>query len=419
MPRAILLITCLLSLQPAVAQDNWPEYRGPNSNGISAASGLPLTFSETANVKWKTPIHGRGWSTPVIWGNQIWMTTATADGLKMYVVCVDKPSGKVLLDNLLFSNSEVDPINDVNSYASPSPVIEDGRVYVHFGSYGTACLDTKTFTVKWTRSDLVVRHSVGPGSSPVLFENLLILTMDGTDSQFTTALEKQTGADVWTTKRRFDRQPSSSDFENGHNERRKSFNTPIFVNVNGHVEMISPGAQAVFGYDPRTGKELWRAGHNGYSNSFRTLVADGVAYVDSGYDKADLFAVKLGGTGDVSSTHVLWKTNRNIPFKPSGILLDGLIYIVNDGGILSCLDAKTGEPVWQERIGGHYSASPIAAEGRLYFFSEEGQITVIKPGRKLEILAQNQLNDGFMASPAISGKALFLRTKTHLYRVEK
>jgi outer membrane protein assembly factor BamB len=419
MPLVPLIISLSLCHLISPAQDNWPEYRGPNSNGSSAATGLPLTFSDTQNVKWKTEIHGRGWFTPVIWGDQIWMTTATPDGRKMFILCVDKTAGKVLCDNLLFENANVDPIADINSYASPSAVIEDGRVYAHFGSYGTACIDTKSFSVLWTRRDLIIRHSVGPGSSPILFENLLILTMDGTDEQYTIALNKRTGKEAWKTARRFDRPASDSDLENGHAERRKSFNTPVLNTFNGRTEMISPAASAVYGYDPRNGKELWRAAHGGYSNSFRTLVGDGVAYVDSGYDKADLFAVKLGGTGDISSSHILWKTNKNIPFKPSGVLVDGFLYVVNDGGILSCLDSKTGEQVWLERIGGHFSASPICADGRIYFFSEEGQVTVIKPGRKLEILAKNQLNDGFMASPAISGKAMFLRTKTHLYRVEK
>src|SRR5258706_3728661 len=237
MPFVPLIIGLFLSTLIGPIQDNWPEYRGPNCNGTSAAIGLPLTFSETQNVKWKTEIHGRGWSTPVIWGEQIWMTTATPDGRKMYVVCVEKGSGKVLCDKLLFENANVDPIADINSYASPSAVIEDGRVYAHFGSYGTACLDTKSFNVLWTRRDFIIRHSVGPGSSPILFEGLLILTMDGTDEQYTIALNKLTGKDVWKTSRRFDGPSPSSELENGHAERRKSFNTPVLTNFNGRTEM--------------------------------------------------------------------------------------------------------------------------------------------------------------------------------------
>jgi len=413
----LLSIVFILSIQNPET-GNWPEYRGPSANGHSAAKGLPLSWSENQNVKWKVAIHGKGWSSPVVWGDQIWLTTATPDGREMFVLCIDRNTGKLLLDRKLFENPEPDPINDVNSYASPSPVIEEGRVYVHFGSYGTACFDTKTIKPVWIRRDLPCRHSVGPGSSPVLFRDLLILTMDGIDVQYMTALDKRTGKTIWRTDRGIGASRGTNG-GSGTNEGNKSFNTPAFIEFGGKTQMVSTGAKAVVAYDPATGSELWRAAHGGYSNSSRPLFGNGMVFINTGYDRAELFAVRLGGSGDVTSSNVVWKLTKSVPFKPSALLLDGLYYMVTDGGILTCLEAATGQQVWQERIGGHFSASPVYAEGRIYLFSEEGKTTVIKPGRKLEVLGENVLSDGFMASAAIAGKGFYLRTKTHLYRIEE
>ncbi len=417
MNHFLLSIVFILSIQNPET-GNWPEYRGPSANGHSAAKGLPLSWSENQNVKWKVAIHGKGWSSPVVWGDQIWLTTATPDGREMFVLCIDRNTGKLLLDRKLFENPEPDPINDVNSYASPSPVIEEGRVYVHFGSYGTACFDTKTIKPVWIRRDLPCRHSVGPGSSPVLFRDLLILTMDGIDVQYMTALDKRTGKTIWRTDRGIGASRGTNG-GSGTNEGNKSFNTPAFIEFGGKTQMVSTGAKAVVAYDPATGSELWRAAHGGYSNSSRPLFGNGMVFINTGYDRAELFAVRLGGSGDVTSSNVVWKLTKSVPFKPSALLLDGLYYMVTDGGILTCLEAATGQQVWQERIGGHFSASPVYAEGRIYLFSEEGKTTVIKPGRKLEVLGENVLSDGFMASAAIAGKGFYLRTKTHLYRIEE
>lgn len=401
----------------ALAEDNWPDYRGPKADGHSEAKGLPITFSDTQNVKWKTSIHGRGWSTPIIWGEQIWMTTATPDGKEMFVVCVHRDTGKVLLDRKLFTNAEPDVIHDLNSYASPSPVIEAGRVYVHFGNYGTACLDTKTLQTVWERRDLPCKFSVGPGSSPLLYHNLLILTMDGIDKQYVIALDKKTGKTVWNKTRSVIPHNSASGTE--ENERHKSFNTPALTTLNGKPVLLSPAAQAAYAYDPETGEELWQVRHDGYSGSSRTLVGEGMAFINTGFDRASLLAVRLDGKGDITSSHIAWKVSRAVPFKTSPLLIDGLLYMVNDGDIMTCLDAKTGTEVWQQRLGGQHSASPLYADGRIYCFSEEGKIRVLKPGRAFELLGESTMPDGFMASPAVSGKAFFLRTKTHLYRIEQ
>jgi outer membrane protein assembly factor BamB len=404
----------------AAGADNWPEFRGPTGDGQSAAASLPLTWSETQNVRWKTPLHGRGWSTPVVWGRQVWLTTATEDGRQMYVVCVDRDTGKILLDRELFQNPNPEPLgNDVNSYASPSPTIEDGRVYVHFGSYGTACLDTHTFETLWTRRDLPCRHYRGPSSSPILFENLLLLTFDGAEYQYVAALNKQTGKNVWKT----DRSADWGDLDAngrviGNGDYRKAHSTPLITTINGRPEMVSAGAKAAYGYDPRSGKELWKVAHRGFSASFRPVIGYGMAYIPTGYGHADLLAVRLGGVGNVTHSHVVWRYSRNVPSKPSPLLIGDLLYLLEDSGVVTCLEAKTGTEVWKERIDGHFSASPVCVEGRIYCFSEEGKTTVLKPGRSFKVVAESRLKDGFMASPAIAGSAFFLRTKTHLYRIE-
>jgi outer membrane protein assembly factor BamB len=402
--------------QGSAGADAWPEYRGPSANGHSSAIGLPTQWSETKNVRWKTPIHGKGWSSPVIWGRQVWMTTATPDGKALWVVCVDRETGKILHDRKLFDVGNPAVIHDVNSYASPSPVIEAGRVYVHFGTYGTAAIDTKSFETVWERRDLNCEHSVGPGSSPVLYGGLLILTYDGIDKQFAVALDKKTGKNIW----KVDRATAWND--GGVGERRKAFDTPVIIKVGGKDQLVSLGAQAAFGYDPLTGAEIWRVRHIGYSNSSRALYGEGLLIFSTGFDKSELVAVRLEGDlaakEDITTSNQAWRYTRNVPYKPCSLLIDGLVYLTNDSGMVTCLEAKTGSEVWKERVEGHFSASPVYAGGLVYCFTEEGKTLVFKPGRTWQVVAENTLDGGFMASPAIAGKALFLRTKTHLYRVE-
>jgi len=406
---------------PASAGEGWPEYRGPTHDGVVDATGLPVRWSESQHVRWKTVIHDRGWSSPVVLGEQVWMTTATPDGKRMFAICVDRETGRIAHDKLLFEVESPRPLgNEVNCYASPSPVIEPGRVYVSFGSYGTACLDTRTAEVVWQRRDLPCNHFRGPASSPILFEDLLIMHMDGSDHQYVVALNKKTGKTAWKTDRSTDfddLQPDGQPTREG--DLRKAFNTPLVVRATGRLQLISPGAKAAFAYDARTGKELWTVRYPQHSTASRSLFAAGVAFVSIGYSGPELWAVRADGQGDVTDTHVLWKCKRGAPGKPSPVLVDGRIYMINDRGIASCLDAKTGEQIWQKRIGGNHSASPVWAEGRLYFFSEEGVTTVLKLGEKPKLLAKNKLDDGFMASPAVAGKAFYLRTRTHLYRIER
>lgn len=426
--RGFLPLFVALALSGPPARADWPEFRGPRGDGHVSAPGdkkpigLPLQWSETSNVKWKTAIPHRGWSTPVVMGGQVWLTTATVDGHDFFAIGVDANTGKILFNENVFHSDNPESLGNgasMNCYATPSPVIEPGRVYVHFGSFGTACLDTTTGKVIWKRDDLRCRHYRGPSSSLVLFENLLILTFDGVDLQYHVALDKRTGKTVWQTNRSVawnDEHETSAMVRDG--DWRKAHSTPLIVTAAGKLQMLSAGAKAAYGYDPRTGKELWRVQYTDWSTAPRPLFEKGVAYIVTGLRKKELLAIRTDGQGDVTDTHVAWRLGSRVGKYASPLLVEGLIYTAADESFITCLEAATGQVVWTERIGGKYAASPVYADGRLYFFDQAGTTTVLKPGRTFQVLATNTLANGFMASPAVSGKAFFLRTRTDLYRIE-
>ena len=349
----------------------------------------------------------------MVWERQIWLTTAAADGKQLFALCVDRDSGRIVHDLRLFEVAKPEPIAELNTYASPTPVVEAGRVYVHFGTYGTACLDTLSGKTLWSRRNLHCNHFRGPGSSAFVYKDLLVLNFDGTDVQYVVALDKRTGATVWKTDR-------STDYGNADGDNRKAYSTPIVIDA-GAAQLISCGAYAAEAYVPETGREIWKVCYpGGYSNISRPLYDQGLLFLNTGFSRPEIWAVRPDGHGDISRSHVVWKSKaRNLPAKPSAVLVGDLLFCVNDNGIATCLEAKTGATVWQERIRGFFSASPLASPGRIYFFDQDGKTTVIAPRRKLRVLAANQLDAGFMASPAVSGKALILRTKTHLYRIEQ
>lgn len=394
------------------AGETWPEFRGPTGDGHAACRGLPITWSGTENVAWKTAIPGHGWSSPVIWHQQIWLTTATPDGREMSAVCVDRETGKIIHEIKVFDTSNPEPIAVTNSYASPTPAVEDGRVYLHYGTYGTACLDTATGRTLWTRRDLNCDHHEGPGSSPILFDNLLIVHVDGRDVQYVVALDKLTGRTAWKTNR-------SVDYSQYHPNLRKAFCTPQVIQSGGRLQVISPGPMATIGYDPRTGDELWKVRYRGWSMVARPLFGHGLVFMINDYDRPQLWAVRPDGHGDVTDSHVAWTVDRGMPSQPSFLLVGDLLYLVNNGGIAYAIEARTGAEVWRSRIHGDYSASPVYADGRIYFFARDSVATVIEPGRQFEELAVNHLDGGqMMASPAVAGGALFVRTQAHLYRIE-
>ena len=415
-----------VTLRALATHADWPSMRGPWSDGHVSIPGdtkplgLPLHWSDTENVKWKTEIPFRGWSTPVVMGGQVWLTTATEDGHDFYAIGVDAETGKILFNEKLFHCDKPEPLgNNVNCYGTPSPAIEPGRVYVHFGSYGTACLDTRTAKVLWKRDDLPCRHFRGPASSLILFENLLLVTMDGVDLQYQVALDKQTGATVWKTNRSVvfnDAEGFQGFAKDG--DLRKAHSTPLIADVNGAPQLFIPGAKAAYAYDPRTGRELWQVRYAAWSAAPMPLYEKGLVFFITGSGKTEIWAVRTGGQGDVTDTHVAWKYEPLVAKTASPILVDGLLYMVSDDGAVTCLEAATGQRVWRERIGGKHAASPIYGDGRLYFFNQAGATTVLKPGRTFEPLTTNTLSGGFMASPAVAGKALYLRTKTHLHRIE-
>lgn len=408
-----ILIAFFASLAPASA--NWPDWRGPTGEGHSEATGLPLHWSETQNIVWKTSIHDLGYSSPVVWDNQVWITTATKKGETLYAVCVDLTSGRIIHDVEVFHPERPQRIHRNNSYATPSAVVEKGSVYVHYGSHGTACLDTKTGEVVWRRDDLNCNHLQGPVSSPILYEDLLILSLEGTDVQFVVALDKKTGKNVW----RYDRPREL--YENIEPlYLLKSYHTPLVVEVNGTPQLINNGAMLVTGHEPRTGKELWRVLYRDDNPISRIVSGHGLFFINSGGSPGatHLLAVRQGGVGDVTESHVVWKMTKDVPHESSPVLVGDLLYLLSDRGVLICKQATTGHTVWSERLEGQYGASLLYADNRIYISSKQGKTIVIEPGLTFRVLAVNEL-DGFLgASPAVAGKSLLLRTKTHLYRVQ-
>ena len=410
MKTGFLQTALLLSLAGAVVAAEWPQFRGPDGQGHSEANGLPLTWSETENVRWKTAIPGQGWSSPVISGSQIWLTTATGEGKSMRAVCVELGTGKLLKDVEVFHLETLEPQNGLNSYASPSPVIEAGRLYVHFGTYGTACLSTESGAILWQRRDLKLNHRVGPGSSPALWHDNLIVPCDGMDVDYVIGLNKQTGETVWKTDRAYKdgKRPSLT----------HSSCTPLVIEVNGSPQAVVPGAEGVFAYDPATGKPVWQVAYHGWSIVPRPVCGNGLVYICTGWGDSAIMAIRPEGAGDITAGAVAWKCSKDVPTQSSLLLTGNRLYAVTDEGVANCFDATKGAVLWRERLGGTFSASPLSAEGRVYFFDRKGQTTVVEVGDAFKVLAKNGLESGFMASPAVAENALILRTKTTLYRIQ-
>lgn len=433
-------VACCLLVLASSAQcrsAEWKQFRGPDGQGHADAKDLPLKWSEEENVRWKTAIPGRGWSSPVFEGETVWMTTAVAEALtgealeaaqkeklagnplakqmslvgsvSLRAVSVDVRSGKLLSDVELIKVSNPPAIHSLNSYASPTPVLDGNLLLAHFGELGTACLDTYTGKVLW-KSVLPSAHAVGAGSSPVVYQDLFIVPCDGTDQQYVVALNKRTGKEVWKTNR-----PKMTGLIGDFH---KAYSTPLLVSAAGKDQVIVPGAQWVVSYDPASGRELWRVRHgDGFSNVPRPVVANDLVCVCTGFMQPQLIAIRLDGEGDVTASHVAWKIPKSVPTMPSPVVAGNEIYYVTDQGVATCADARTGDVVWTKRLGGNYSSSPLAAAGRIYFSNREGETRVIRPGKEYEELAVNKLNGEHMASPAVFDDSLLLRTNTHLYRI--
>ncbi len=416
----LILLVGFLATSLSAATLSWPEFRGPTGQGtVSGGSNLPLNWSEDQNVTWKTPIHGRAWSSPVSDGHRIWLTTATTNGMDLSALCVDFKTGKIIHDLKLFHVEKPQYAHPFNTYASPTPVLEGNRVYVTWGSPATACLDAESGKVLWERRDIECNHFRGAGSSPIIYKDLLIMNYDGSDHQFVIALDKNTGKTVWRTNRSLDFKdltPEGKPAADG--DWRKAFSTPLIHDFGQGPILLSHGSKALYGYEPLTGKELWHVEEQKtHSGSGRPVAAHGMVFVSMGHSKSELWAVKPGGSGDVTESHVAWKVKRNVPTRSSAVIVGDRIFMVDDGGIASCLDAKSGDQIWNERIGGTYSAAPIATADRVYFFSEDGKTYVVQASSHFKVLATNPLPDGFMATPAVIQNSFLLRTRTHLYRI--
>ena len=409
--RFFTAAAALLASAASPAAD-WPEFRGPGGQGdASATSKVPIEWDDRKNVRWKTELPGKGHSSPIVWGDQVWVTTASPDGKELSAVGLDRASGAILHNVVMLTPPIVEEIHKKNSHASTTPVIEAGRLFAHFGTYGAAALDTASGKVLWRNTELEIEHQGGPGSSPRLFENLLLVTSDGADRQYVAALDKETGREVWKRNRSA---PYRAD-----RVTHRAFATPLLIEYGGKPQLISPGADQLHAYDPRTGAELWHVRYTGFS-TVPCPVFDGTKiYFCTGFFNPELWAVTPDGTGDVTSTHVAWKYKTGIPETPSPILQGGHVYVVSDKGVATTIDAETGKKIATLRLGGNFSASPIASGGYLYFCSEEGNIRIVQPGTKPRILKNNDLPGSIFASPAAIGSELYLRTDRALYRIEE
>ena len=390
----------------ALAQD-WPQFRGPEGQGHSAVKALPVKWTETSeNVTWRVPIEGLGWSSPVIAGDRLWLTTATEGGKSLRALCLETKTGKTIHNVEVFRLDAAPGIHKKNSHASPTPILDGDRVYVHFGSNGTACLSDKGQIV-WKK---VLKYSPvhGSGGSPALHGDLLVVACDGGDTQSVVALDRKTGEQRWKTAR----EPSSE-------AKKFSFCTPLVIEVGKSAQVVVPAANGVSSYDPATGKPIWHVKYpGGYSVVPRPVYGNGLLFLSTGFDRPTVLAIRADGKGDVTDTHVAWKLERNAPLEPSPLLVGEELYLVSSAGFASCIDAKSMKVHWTERLGGAHSASPLFAAGMIYILSEDGATTVIKPGTTFTKVEKNQVKGRTFASPVPIEGALFLRTETHLLRIE-
>jgi outer membrane protein assembly factor BamB len=413
MHRPLLPTLFLLSILPLAAQD-WPQFRGPQSDGVVRAPGLPTKWSKTENVAWHVELPGKGWSSPVLSGGKLYLTTAVARGTdqnaagprSLRALCLDPATGAMLWNTEVFEESaRTAAIHQKNSHASPTPVVADGRLYVHFGHEGTACLDLSGKKL-WEQRSLKYPPVHGGGASPVLVDGLLVFPCDGADGPFLAALQASDGTVAWRTPR-----------ETGA-KRKFSFCTPTVISWEGKNQIISPFSDAVAAYEPSSGKEIWRVRYEGYSVIAQPTFGNGLIYFTTSYDAPVTYAVRPGGKGDVTSSHVAWTQAKNSPNTPTPVLHGNELYQVADNGIATCLDAKTGEIHWKERTARTTSASPLLAGDTLYILDEFGTTTLLAARTTFKKMGENKLEgERTLATPTPAAGALFIRTETGLYRI--
>jgi outer membrane protein assembly factor BamB len=408
------LFWILVLLCGTAAAADYPQFRGPAGDGHGAATNLPATWNETTNVAWKTPIPGKGWSSPSLYQDRIYLTTAApAEGggtgdLSLRVLCLDAEDGRIRWNEEVFRQTgrTAPKIHNKNSHASPTPLVAGDRIYVHFGHQGTACLEPDG-KVLWRNQKLKYAPVHGNGGSPILVDGLLIFACDGSENPFVVALDAKTGEQKWRFRRP------------GDPVKKFSFSTPTAIDVAGKTQVVIPGSGVVNAIDPATGRQIWRVDYDGYSVIPKPIFGHGLVFMSTGYDSPTVVAIRPDGKGDVTDTHVQWTLERGAPHTPSLLLVGDELYMVSDRGIVTCVDARTGRQHWQERIGNNYSASLVHADGKIFVQSEEGPAVVLKPGKRYEKLADAGFKEPTLASYAVGENALFIRTEKNLYRVQQ
>jgi outer membrane protein assembly factor BamB len=413
--RSVAALLACVCAAPAALGEEWTEFRGPTAQGHSSAKGLPLEWGPDKNVVWKTPVPGLGWSSPVCVQGRIYLTTAVPEGGKekadanrsLRALALDAKDGRLLWNVEVFPQNakEAPKIHGKNSHASPTPVWEAGKLYVHFGHQGTACLDADTGSVLWSTREFAYEPVHGNGGSPILVGDLLVYNADARAKPAVLALDKNTGKLRW----RYERVSDAG--------RKFSFGTPLLIEVNGQKQIVSPGSNLVCGLDPKDGAEIWRVRYQGYSLVPRPVFAHGMLFMATGYDAPEALAIKVDGKGDVTDTHIVWRLAKGAPHNPSMVVVGPHLYMVADSGLLSCVDAKKGEVLYKERATGAISSSLLHAEGRVYLQDESGKATVVKAGATFEVLGRSDLGEKTLASYAVLGSDLLIRTDKHLWRV--
>lgn len=394
--------------------EDWPAFRGPTAQGISKEKNLPQRWDAGTSVLWKVPVEGEGWSSPVLVNGKIYLTAAVAQGdgdkpdRSLRLMCFDAKTGKRDWDQQVFvqEGASAPNIHSKNSHASPTPIVDGDRIYVHFGHQGTACLDLQGKSI-WTNREIKYAPVHGAGCSPVLYEGKLIFSCDGAQEPFVVALSTKDGKEVWRYHRV------------GEAPKHFAFCTPLIIEVNGKKQIFSAGADQANSLDPDTGKAIWTVRYTGYSLVCRPVFGHGMVFFSSCYDNPVVFAVKADGQGDVTDTHVAWQLDKGAPNSPSLLLVDDELYMVSDGGVATCVDAITGKTHWQRRLGGNFTSSPILADGKIYFQDEEGKGTTIAPGKTFKELGKSDLGERTLASYAVGDGAIFARTAKHLWRIQK
>jgi outer membrane protein assembly factor BamB len=386
----------------------WTSFRGPDGTGVLSSARIPTELGEDRGVKWKTPIPGRGWASPVVLEGEVWLATATEDGTRMSAVCVDAESGEILHEILVFENENPRFCHPTNSYASCTPAIEPGRLYLHFGRYGTACLDTKTGEKLWERRDLLYDDFRGPASSPILHDDLLLFSCDGIDVQYVVALDKQTGETVWKVDREID-------YGSDNPDRYKAYSTPSVVEIEGVPQLVSPSAMETIAYAPRTGEVLWRVRHGGMNAALRPQLHDGLIHLTAGDGATALVAVDPAPR----DAEIVWSGRKGVPKRSSPLFVKDRLFLVSDDGIVSCRDPRTGEVDWIDRLRDEFWASPVSDGERILACGKEGHVYIFAAeADEFRLLGEGRFESGFNATPALTPAAIYLRSVEALYRIE-